>query len=75
MPDEGRGIGLIRVEIRTSAFALDPVLDAADAVLEARLRRPQALVRCAQVLEFLREPLLQRRELLCREGVQVDGVA
>lgn len=56
----------------TSALALDSVLYTAYAVSEARLRRPQALVGCAEVFEFLRQSGLQRRELLDREGREVD---
>lgn len=69
------GTGIVaRMKRQTSALPLYSILDAADAVPEARLCGAQALVRCAQVLEFLGEPLLQCGELLRGQGVEVDGV-
>lgn len=58
----------------TSALPLDAILDAADAVSEAGLCGAQALVGCAEVLEFLGEALLEGGELLRRKGGEVKGV-
>lgn len=59
---------------RTGRLSCHAILDAAYAVFEPGLRSAQTGVRVGQVLEFLRKPALQLRELGDREVRDVEAL-